>query len=209
MQGTPMHGEKNATSASMSREYDSPLPARVVVQPGEDLASLLARAAKRMGYPSLRWLLDPDTASRPITTYNALLLHQQQDYQLLSALLRLDETTIYELTLHRFAQNLQRPGEMPPPRNETIQRPLLLGRIFEAFFRGARAARVCSLCLAEGIPCTQLAWAFQPAILCQHHRIFLVDKCPTCGHPIPLYRTLATQCPACHSGIIDKHLRSH
>ncbi|MGZ3645452.1 MAG: hypothetical protein ACXVCM_16550 [Ktedonobacteraceae bacterium] len=70
----------------------------------EDLVSVLVRTAQLMGYPQPSWILHPERAGHSISKDALPLLAKQLDYDLPSRLLNLDETILYNMTLHRFAE---------------------------------------------------------------------------------------------------------
>src|SRR5258706_5785744 len=78
----------------------SPLPLRVIPLPWEDLASLLCRTARRMGYERPHWLLHPEQIAYSIDPAALPLLHRRTDYFFLQRLLLLEEEQLYRLTLH-------------------------------------------------------------------------------------------------------------
>jgi len=65
----------------------APLPLRRVPQSCEDLASLLSRCSRKMGYEHPKWLLRPESASHKINVANLPLLHRAKDYFFLERLL--------------------------------------------------------------------------------------------------------------------------
>jgi hypothetical protein len=88
----------------------APIPARVVPCPWEDLASYISRVAAEMGYKNPGWILHPEGVASTVQPYNLCMLRRKADYQLFEHLLCLDEGTIYDLTLHRFAICLLEPA---------------------------------------------------------------------------------------------------
>src|SRR5205807_10014301 len=105
-----------------------PLPARVVPEPWEDLASLLSRTAAEMGYKKVNWLLWPEDCTYSKLDPNVCFLREAAAYQYLGHLLRLNEETIYKLTFHRFLLQMQAPREVQPSPAGYLQRPLFLSR---------------------------------------------------------------------------------
>src|SRR6266567_4912264 len=84
-----------------------PLPRRVTPHPSEDLASMIVRTAQAMGYPEPSWILRPEKVAHAVAPGELALLRRQFDYELLMRLLDIDEATLYQLTLHRFAMRMQ------------------------------------------------------------------------------------------------------
>jgi hypothetical protein len=150
-----------------------PLPARVVPQPGESLASLLQRGAELMGYENakrMQWLLKgsgPWSGNPNHFSHESLLARVGQ-------LLLCSPQRLFQMTLHRYAVALVLvPPDAPPPTRcdgNTIVR---------YFFPAARP--VCIRCLAEDpAPYERLAWRFRPLLACLRHRCALVMRCPVC-----------------------------
>jgi TniQ len=178
----------------------APIPARVVPRKWEDLASYISRVAAEMGYKNPGWILHPEGVASAVHPYNLCRLRRKADYQFFEHLLCLNEGTIYDLTLHRFALCLLEPDEVRPALPEEIQRPLLTRYLFQTFFHPYSATKVCSLCLAEEPTHGRLYWNALPVIVCLHHKVFLTDRCPACQSPIPLLRPSLSKCPRCQKG---------
>lgn len=176
----------------------SPLPKHPPSLPWEDLASLLSRVADAMGYKRPRWLLFPHTIPHRIRLHNLLLLHEEQDRQMLQQVLAVDELALHRLTLHRFASIFQTPDLAENQQRATSSYPLLGHGVFTDFCQSAQATKVCAACLAEGKAYGRLYWSLQPVVMCLEHQQFLLDRCPTCGKAIPALRSKVTECPWCH-----------
>jgi hypothetical protein len=56
-----------------------------------------------MGYEKPHWLLKPEMSSHGIKQSELPILSRQADYDLLSQLLLVPETRLYQMTLHRFS----------------------------------------------------------------------------------------------------------
>jgi excisionase family DNA binding protein len=177
-----------------------PLPSRVIPLPEEDLASLLCRSAHVMGYKSVLWLLRPEEVSHSIERA-ICRLNSAMSYRVLERLLLLSEETLYGMTFHRFASQLQAPGETPLlGENKTIKRPVLTSSIPRRFIASQTDTRVCPLCLEEGESYGRLHWGVLPVVTCPRHHILLVDQCPVCQKAIPVLRSSLTCCPQCQRG---------
>lgn len=178
----------------------APLPRRCVPQPWEALASLLSRTARKMGYQYPRWLLRPEQL--PLLTIDPAslpLLERPTDYRYLSRLLLLEEEQLHALTLHRFARHFARPFPHPAPQQPGT-RQLLSFEHRTQFFDSSRHTRVCPCCLDEGEAYDRLYWRCELVLSCSRHRVFLIDRCPSCGVQIPALRPSPTACPSCRSG---------
>jgi hypothetical protein len=181
----------------------SPLPARVVPQPWEDLPSLITRTAAQMHYRNPLWIVRPQETEESIETRNLCFLWKAADYQLLRKFLALDEEALYQCTYHRFAARLQPPEQWHSGlqlRSGAIQRPLLGDGSSSRDFRPFSAASVCPYCLREGTPYARLFWNFRALVICSVHNTFLVHQCPGCYKPIPTLRPSLTHCPYCKVG---------
>jgi hypothetical protein len=184
--------------SSEIKRWTLPLPTRP--QPWEDLASLLSRASAQMGYSKPAWILDPEEIPYRVRTLNLLLLSREADYTFLTQLLALDEEKLYELTLHRFATNLQ-PSELSQrSSSDDISRPLLSADASRAFINSLSSIRVCPLCLEEDKAYGRLYWNIAPVVACPLHNTFLIDRCPTCSRPVRLLRSSLTHCSRCRKG---------
>lgn len=185
----------------------APLPLRCVPQPWETLASLLSRSARKLGYEYPRWLLRPEQIP-PLTIDPAFLplLERPTDYRYLSRLLLLEEEQLYALTLHQFARRFARPLQpdpFPSPHlapQQTGTRSLLSYEHRTQFFDSSRYIRVCPGCLDEGEAYDRLYWQCELVLSCPRHRVFLIERCPSCGVQIPALRLSPTACPSCRSG---------
>lgn len=184
----------------------SPLPRRVAPLPGEDLASLLARTARALGYPRPEWLLHPEQINHTIPRASLSLLRRRADYTFLGRLLLLEEEHLYALTLHRFAERFQPPLHTPPVRPAVSAEPgsdierLLLPYEHRTLFQTERHTSVCPHCLDEGVGYDRLFWRCHLLFLCPRHALFLVNRCPACHALIPALRPSLTTCPICRVG---------
>ncbi len=181
-----------------------PLPLRILPLPREDLASVLSRAARRMGYEKPEWLLRLESVPHKINPDNLPLLHRQKDYLLLKRLLLLEEEEIYALTLHCFAQHFSQDvwllSAMHKDVQQSINRAGLSYEYGHQFFLTQRYTKVCPLCLDEEDGYGRLFWRCTLILYCPRHRVLLVHSCPTCKGPIPALRPSLTLCPACKTG---------
>src|SRR4051794_27318903 len=112
----------------------APIPARVIPCPWEDFASYITRVAAEMGYKNPWWILHPEGVVSTIQPYNLCMLRRKSDYQFFERLFCLNEGTIYDFTLHRFAPYLLDPEVPHPEISVEIPRPLLTRHIFQTFF---------------------------------------------------------------------------
>ena len=182
-----------------------PLPWRAPPSPWEDLASVLSRTARIMGYAQPQWLLRPEAVGHRIDQDSLPVLYRPLDSLLLSRLLHLEEKKLYSLTLHRFASRLAPPHQTalasPDEPNERPSR----GRLFlnerdRRFFLANRYTQVCPRCLDEYSGYDRLYWRCDLLLFCPRHHVFLVRHCPTCHARIPAFRPLPTTCPTCQQG---------
>ncbi len=190
------------TTEPATRQQEATLP-----HPWESLPSLLMRAAQQRGDASIAWLIHTLGDGRRFwpDSGELLLLEQQQDYALLKGSLYLDEQDLYALTLHHFSSVLQPPTSLDHSfwssvGAETIGHPFLSDETIARHCLPRGTTRLCSACLEENQPYERLFWNLRSVLLCLHHRIFLIDRCPSCQRPIPSLRSKASQCPSCHRG---------
>ena len=54
--------------------------------------------------------------------------------------------------------------------------------------------RVCTRCLRSGVHRLPSHWNQPLTIACREHRVFLIDICPACAHPLDKFRPLANRC---------------
>ncbi len=177
-----------------------PIPARVVPNPWEDLASYITRVATEMGYRNPGWILHPEGVVSTVQPYNLCRLRRKADYQFFEHLLCLNEGTLYDLTLHRFTPCLLDSEDSRLSKSEEIKRPLLTQYMFQSFFHPYSATKVCSICLTEEPAYGRLYWSALPVVACLRHRVFLTDRCPVCRSHIPLLRPSLSNCPRCYKG---------
>ncbi len=178
----------------------APIPARTLPQPWEDLASFVSRIAGCMGYKNPQWILRPEESTSTIQSFNLCMLREKTDYHFLEHLLQLDEEALYSLTIHRFASRVQAPELARSTVAEVIQRPLLTRYLFQSFFHPYSATKFCPYCLAEEPVYGRLFWNALPVVACLRHKLFLLDRCPSCHHSVPILRPSFTQCPYCRNG---------
>ena len=124
------------------------------------------------------------------------------DYHFFKKILLLDERTIHALTFHRFAPRFQSPG--PPTASpalwSVIERPLLSKEPITRHFLPALTTKVCPACLEQD-GYERLYWNIRWVLICPHHHLFLVDRCPDCHWLIPAIRRAAlSECPYCGRG---------
>ena len=60
-------------------------------------------------------------------------------------------------------------------------------------FRSPRT-RVCSVCLRNGLSRLPSVWERPMSLVCDIHRVLLLDRCPTCGSEISTYRSRSQFC---------------
>jgi hypothetical protein len=188
-----------------------PLPLRVIPLPWEDLASLLCRAARKMGYERPHWILHPEHIAYRIDPAALPLLHRRTDYLFLQRLLLLEEEQLYRLTLHAFTDRLrlvqpQNPGGPDSTAlfgyasPQEIGRPLLWQEQYPQLFQTDKYTRVCPSCLDEQEGYDRLYWRCRLLCTCPRHAVYLVDCCPHCNTSIPALRPTPTTCPNCRKG---------
>jgi hypothetical protein len=181
-----------------------PLPQRAIPQPWEDLASVLSRAARKMGYPHPKWIIQAASIEHRIEPEALPLLSASADYQMLGKLLRLDKEKLVALTLHRFAPRLQKPNFSVPLTDQTSGRHMTYSRFLDDPYLFSHTKKntisVCPHCLDEPDAYDRLYWRISPLFSCPRHRVFLRRVCPACQAPIPALRPYPYRCPSCRSG---------
>jgi hypothetical protein len=185
-------------NVAISVYYGKPLPLRVRPFPWEDLASVLSRASRRMGYEQPKWLLQPENSSYHLREEDLAWMCRKEDLLYLARLLGLDEGALYSMTVHRFASVLQY-GTDPPVRQNArfIARPLLLDR---SSFKDLLSTKVCPACLDQPDGYDRLYWRAEFILLCPNHALPLRANCPYCNKRIPALRAQLSQCPFCKKG---------
>jgi len=175
----------------------------------ENLPSLLARVADRMGYRRTEEIWHSPSGSMRryrLSPSEILLLQRSDDYRFMEETLLLEKDILYTLTLHRFASALQPPTFKDPlPRQNalwnTVERQLLLMETVSRFCLPSLTTRVCPACLEEKYVYERLYWNIRPVLICPHHHLFLVDRCPKCHWLIPaIRRTALWECSYCNRG---------
>ena len=190
-----------------TRQHQSigPLPRRSFPYPWEDLASLICRVARRMGYEDPHWILSPQRSAHRISPMHLPLLCWREEYQLLQRQLQLDESLLYRLTAHPFAPILypeQAKTPEIPQRFTRISFPLLSTTAFRQYFLDEPLIKVCPTCLngPEEHVYDRLYWRLKDVLFCPVHRSPLRQQCPHCGRKIPAIRLDPFRCPSCQSG---------
>ncbi len=182
-----------------------PLPRRAAPRVWEDLASVLSRTARSMGYARPQWLLSPEAIQHGIDQDALPVLRRRIDSLLLSRMVLLEEEQFYALTLHRFASRFTQPRYAAPsvptqPDDRRSSRRPSLDERHHSFFLPRRNTQVCPLCLDEDEGYDRLYWRCGLLLLCPRHRVFLLSRCPACRAPIPALRPQSTTCPSCGKG---------
>lgn len=160
-----------------------------------------------MGYPYIDWLLNPQEVPHQVHAYSLLSMHAAVDYQFFENLLGIEERTLYQLTFHCFASRIQITASSTQVSPGDIPYPLLDPRVRQSWFSSFRSVRVCPQCIAEEGAYARLYWGVCPVFSCLKHRIFLIDRCPTCSRAIPALRLHADLCPVCKTGDYRTALR--
>jgi TniQ len=202
-------GQAISSEILLARQVRSPRQADLVrPHPWEDLASVIGRVARRMRCGDPAWILiSEDLPRQKINSLDIPLLHRHDDYRFLSRQLRLDEETLYRLTLHRFATRLQPPAgderassPSAPAFSNLHGLPLLTDATALQYCATLRNTKVCPACLEEEAGYDRLFWRLRPVILCPVHSLLLTDHCPHCRAAIPGLRPALTWCPYCQHG---------
>lgn len=186
-----------------TKQYYPPLPRRPIPLPWEDLASVISRTTRLMGYEWPGWILRPECSAYGIASKRLACLSRLTDYGLLEQLLTLRKEELYSLTLHRFAASVGE-GNFTAELNLPIEkRPLeiALPKIARRhLFFSSLETQVCPLCLNEGVGFDRLYWRSLGLLICPRHLIYLLHECPCCSSPIPGLRLHSSLCPFCHTG---------
>ncbi len=176
----------------------APLPLRVRPLPWEGLASVISRAARRMGYEQPKWLLQLENSSYRLREEDLPWLCRKEDFLHLEHLLYLDEETLYRTTVHRFAPILQYETDLPVLQNaRLVARPLLSER---SYFQDPLSMKVCPACLGQQDGYDRLYWLAEFILLCPNHALPLRTNCPYCKMRIPALRAELCRCPFCKRG---------
>ncbi len=212
---TPFGKRLAPVVSSVIQHPRSPRPDELVSpQPWEDLASVINRSARNMGSAQADWvLISPEAPHRKVYSLDIPLLRRLVDYQVLERQLCLDERSLYQLTLNRCATQLQAPqkGAHAVPTaspGQAIGRPLLSHSAVRRIGISLRDIKLCPACLEEEPGYDRLFWRLRPVILCPHHTLLLIDRCPLCHEPIPGLRPASERCPYCQRGDYRQILRA-
>ncbi len=174
------------------------LPLRVRPLPWEDLASVLSRASRRMGYEQPKWLLEPENASYRLREEDLPSLCRKEDFLYLEQLLYLDEETLYCTTGHHLASVFRYRTDLSArPNARLIARPLLSER---SYFKDPLSMKVCPACLDQPDGYDRLYWRMEFILLCQSHALPLRTNCSSCKKFIPALRAELTRCSFCRKG---------
>ncbi len=203
----PFGERATPVKSSSTQQRRSPRPDELVSpQPWEDLASVISRIARNMDLAQADWvLISPEAPHRKVYSLDLPLLRRPADYQVLERQLGLDERSLYRLTLNRWATHLQAPEKgahvvSSASPEQTIGRPLLSRSAVRRIGISLRDIKLCPACLEEE-PCyDRLFWRLRLVILCPHHSLLLIDRCPLCHEPIPGLRPVSEKCPYCQRG---------
>jgi hypothetical protein len=187
---------QQASMLAQAKQQDTSLDLRVVPFPWESLASLVARASHLFGLSAPEHLLWMAFSFHRLEARNLLTLTKTRDYAFLAYLLHMERETLFHLTVHHFADPLQR-GEQFILVAENY-RSLDLNALLW-LFPDTHHTRVCPRCLAEEAY-DRLYWMARPVLVCPYHSLYLVQVCPSCKHKIPTFRSSVFHCPACSSG---------
>jgi TniQ len=212
----PAEKVEEAHGGAISNEYlvvqyterIRPLREAMLPYPWESLPSLLARAARWMGYRRTEgiWQAAMCLHQDVPASEHILRLRRLDAYRSLEQTLHLDEATLYALTLHRMSSVFEPPTKPNPPtesrsRRNVIDRQCLTTTARERHCLPPGRTKICPACLEETPAYERLYWNIQALIICPQHRLLLVDHCPRCQRHIPvLRRTALCECQFCLDG---------
>ena len=172
-----------------------PFP-RIVPFPWESLASVVARASHLFGLSHPEHLLRTAFSFRSIDKHNLLTLTDTKDYAFLEYILQIERETLYRLTIHQFADPLQRGDRFIPVAEKYLS---LETNALHWLFPHNSHTQVCPRCLAEEAY-DRLYWTARLVLVCPYHHLRLVQVCPSCKQKIPTLRASVFHCPFCSSG---------
>jgi hypothetical protein len=181
---------------TQANQQDASLAPRIVPFPWESLASVVTRASHLFGLSPPEDLLRTAFSFHHLEGRNLLTLTDTRDYAFLEYLLHIERETLYHLTIHHFADLLQRCDRFVPVAEN--YRSLEMNA-WNWLFPDTGHTRVCPRCLAEEAH-DRLYWIARPVLVCPYHYLHLVQVCPSCKQKIPILRSSVFHCPACSSG---------
>jgi len=172
--------------------------------PDESLLSYLVRLQLANGYDRLHWLtrglrawMGRALPTRFVTT---------DDVDFLAALATCTEvstSTLYLLTLNRYAEALLPPGT--PVRRVCLTDGNVLafaGQLHRLVqrLRTDQMTPFCPHCLAQA-RYHRLSWLLISVFACVEHRCWLREICAGCGHPVSIVSVTNGICQVCHSDL--------
>lgn len=172
--------------------------------PDESLFSYLVRLQVANGYDRLHWL------TRGLRAWMGRALPPRfvttDDLDFLTALAICTEvstSTLYRLTLNRYAETLLPPGT--PVRQIRVTDGSVLaftGQLRRLVHRlhTDQATPFCPPCLAQA-RYHRLSWLLIPVFACVEHRCWLRETCAGCGDPVSMVSVTNGICQACHSDL--------
>jgi hypothetical protein len=178
----------------------APLDSPLLPRDWESLPSVLARAADAMGYRRTEGVwIEPlsGTHRYNFTPDEVLLLKRNDDYHFMQKVLLLDEGTLHSLTLHHFAPrfpSLESSGASPALWS-MVARPFLSEETITRHCLPTLTTKVCPACLEQD-EYERLYWNMRWVLICPHHHLILINRCPNCHWLIPaIRRTKLSECP--------------
>jgi hypothetical protein len=181
-------------------------PLKDPLLPGEweSLTSFMARVADAMGYRRTEglWKKPPSGIERYNMPENVLCLERNDDFSFLQKVLRLNDSTLRALTLHCLAPRLesQTQSVVSPSSWSGSERPFLSGEAIARHLLPTLATKVCPACLEQDGD-ERLYWHVRWVLVCPHHHLLLVNRCPHFYWHIPaIRRTRIWECPYCSHG---------
>lgn len=172
--------------------------------PDESLLSYLVRLQVANGYDRLHWLTSGLRAWMGRALPTRLVTTDDVDFlAALAVCAEVSTSTLYRLTLNRYAEVLLPPGT-PVRQVQGMDGSVLaftghLRRLVHRLHTD-QATPFCPHCLAQA-RYHRLAWLLIPVFACVEHRCWLRETCAGCGHPVSIVSVTNGICPACHSDL--------
>lgn len=174
------------------RPAPHPLPKATHPQPGEQLASLVERAARDHGVPVADVLHAAGIDTGPnggIPMWGSYM--HPDDQARIAATLRTDPAGIPDTLLTRYQGTLLAPGTLAVAAgaSHTLSRAWVT----------VRPSRCCPICVDENDGAWDVAWKVSGVAVCLRHHVLLADTCPACdtrlregarGRTLPAYPSL-------------------
>jgi hypothetical protein len=172
--------------------------------PDESLLSYLVRLQVANGYDRLHWLTGGLRAWMGRALPARLVTTDDVDFlAALAACTEVSTSTLYRMTLNRYAEALLPPGT-PARQVQTADGSVLAftGQLRRLVHRlhTDQATPFCPTCLVQA-RYHRLCWLLIPVFACVEHGCWLRETCAGCGRPVSIVSVSNGICQTCHSNL--------